>query len=279
MYYIQENDKLKMLEKLFSVVKIEDDNIIMPLKNNEFNDKTAYKLSQKTRKILNKTNCNKIILSKKIKEQELYVNYLYSYNYQIVDGKRLFKMLIFDVLEYVVNYQKKGVDKTKIVIMVNDISEYTIYVITKLIEKYKYIKIVTNHIEKLRKIERKIFEEKGIMISIGNNKRKALSNADIILNIDFPTELINRYNINSEAIIVNFNRKVIIKDKRFNGINIKDYEITWANCSINKKMDKFYTKDIYEAEHNFNIPIKDVLDKLKRDKVKIKKLIAQNMEI
>ena len=44
-------------------------------------------------------------------------------------------------------------------------------------------------------------------------------------------------------------------------------------------MDKFYTKDIYEAKHNFNIPIKDVLDKLKRDKVKIKKLIAQNMEI
>ena len=65
MYYIQENDKLKMLEKLFSVVKIEDDNIIMPLKNNEFNDKTAYKLSQKTRKILNKTNFNKIILRNK----------------------------------------------------------------------------------------------------------------------------------------------------------------------------------------------------------------------
>ena len=37
----------------------------------------------------------------------------------------------------------------------------------------------------------------------------------IILNIDFPQELINKYNVQDEAIIVNIKRKTKINKKRF----------------------------------------------------------------
>ena len=72
--------------------------------------------------------------------------------------------------------------------------------------------IVTNHIEKFKKLEDK-FMENGIMITIGNNKKKSLMKSKIILNIDFPNELINKYMIKDDAIIINVPGKAKINMK------------------------------------------------------------------
>lgn len=273
MYYICETDKPSKIAEFFSIVKLDNNHIILPIAKTNIDEKTSYKLAIKTKIILDKTNSKKIVLSKKIKEQTTYVNYLYSYNYEIVDGKWLFQVLIFDILEYVIKKLKIKKDDIKLGILVNDISDLAIYAIVELVKKYKNVKIVTNHINSFKNIEEKISEKYGILISVGNNKRKVLSKTNIILNLDFPTELINRFKINSESTIINFKGNVKIKDKRFNGLNINDYEIDWEE-QVNP--DKFYTKDLYEAIQYKNQPIEETLRKLKRDNIKIKKLIAQN---
>ena len=151
----------------------------------------------------------------------------------------------------------------------------TIYIINNLAKKYKDMKVVSNHIEKLKKIEEKVMENEGILIHISNNKRKVISNVDIVLNLDFPTELINRYRINNEAIIINFNGNVKIKDKRFNGLNINDYEIEWKNAPFEKEtINKFFMKDLYETEIYQKQPIEKILFQIKKDKIKIKELVA-----
>lgn len=269
MYYIKECDKPSKLLEFFNIVKLENDNIIIPITKTSLEEKIAYKLAIKTKNILDKTNSNKLVLSKKIKQQENYVNYLYSYNYEIVDGRWLFKMLFFDILEYVVEKLKIKEEDIKIGILVNDISDFAIYAIEKLVVKYKYVKIVTNHIERFKNIEEKILEKYGIFISVGNNKRKILSKTNIVFNFDFPTELINRYTINNMATIINFKGNVEIKDKRFNGLNINDYEIDWKS---NLLLEKFENKDVYESMQYKNRPIEDVLKKIRKDKVIIKYL-------
>lgn len=276
MYYICETDKPSKIAEFFSIVKLDNNHIILPIAKTNIDEKTSYKLAIKTKTILDKTNSKKIVLSKKIKEQTTYVNYLYSYNYEIVDGKWLFQVLIFDVLEYVIKKLKIKKEDIKLGILVNDISDLALYAIVELVKKYKNVKIVTNHINSFKNIEEKISEKYGILISVGNNKRKVLSKTNIILNLDFPTELINRFKINSESTIINFKGNVKIKDKRFNGLNINDYEIDWEE-QVNP--DKFYTKDLYEAIQYKNQPIEEILRKLKRDNIKIKKLIAQNTTI
>ena len=276
MYYICETDKPSKIAEFFSIVKLDNNHIILPITKTNIDEKTSYKLAIKTKTILSKTNSKKIVLSKKIKEQTSYVNYLYSYNYEIVDGKWLFQVLIFDVLEYVIKKLKIKKEDIKLGILVNDISDLALYAIVELVKKYKNVKIVTNHINSFKNIEEKISEKYGILISVGNNKRKVLSKTNIILNLDFPTELINRFKINSESTIINFKGNVKIKDKRFNGLNINDYEIDWEE-QVNP--DKFYTKDLYEAIQYKNQPIEETLRKLKRDNIKIKKLIAQNTTI
>ena len=276
MYYICETDKPSKIAEFFSIVKLDNNHIILPITKTNIDEKTSYKLAIKTKTILSKTNSKKIVLSKKIKEQTSYVNYLYSYNYEIVDGKWLFQVLIFDVLEYVIKKLKIKKEDIKLGILVNDISDLALYAIVELVKKYKNVKIVTNHINSFKNIEEKISEKYGILISVGNNKRKVLSKTNIILNLDFPTELINRYKINSESTIINFKGNVKIKDKRFNGLNINDYEIDWEE-QVNP--DKFYTKELYEAIQYKNQPIEETLRKLKRDNIKIKELIAQNTTI
>ena len=59
--------------------------------------------------------------------------------------------------------------------------------------------------------------------------------SQIILNIDFPKELINKYNINDDAIIVNVKGKIKINKKRYNGLNINNYEIDFRDDKKNNK--------------------------------------------
>lgn len=269
MYYIKEVDKPSKFAEFFHIVKLENDTIILPILGTSLDEKTAYKLAIKTKTILDKTNSKKLVLSKQIKQQEAYMSYLYSYNYEIVDGRWLFQMLLFDVLEYIIKKLKIKEEEIKIGILVNDISDLAIYAIEKLVTKYKYVKIVTNHINHFKNIEEKISEEQGIFINVGNNKRKILSKTNIILNLDFPTELINRYTIYNTATIINFKGNVKIKDKRFNGLNINDYEIDWKT---NPHLEKFEAKDIYEAIQYKNQPIEETFKKIKRDNVIIQHL-------
>ena len=152
MYYIKEADKPSKIAEWFHMVKLENDTITLPITETSLEEKTAYKLAIKAKTILDKTNSKKLVLSKKIKEQEIYVNYLYSYNYEIVDGKWLFQMLLFDVLDYVVKKMKIKEEDIKIGILVNDISDFAIYAIKKLVTKYKYVKVLVLPDEDIRRV-------------------------------------------------------------------------------------------------------------------------------
>ena len=116
------------------------------------------------------------------------------------------------------------------------------------------------------------------MITVTNNKKKSLSKSKIILNVDFPTELINKYNINDEAIIINLRGNVKINKKRFNGININDYEIEYEDkeCFDYDKKNKYKIAEIYEAKIYKKAPIKNIMENLEKDKVKIIKLRGVN---
>lgn len=279
MYYIEESDKLSKIEEWFNIIKLKNNRIILPNKKEE-NIKTDEIFAQKTKNILDKTASKKIILSKNIHKKNGYINYLYSYNYDIVDGKWLFKILMYDVLEYII--MKKNLDKeeTQVSIMVNDITEKDLYNIKKIITNFKKVNIITNHLEKFKNLEEK-YKDIGIVINVGNNKRKGILKSKIILNLDFPSELVNKYNIYDEAIIVNFQNNVKIKKKRYNGICINDYEIDVKNCNDFNFLDfeNYYKKELYEGISYKNQPIEEVLKKLKIDGVVIEKLVGVNNSI
>ncbi len=279
MYYIQDADKPNLICKLFQIILMTEDKIIIPIDNKtKISDKKAQKLAKKTKKILNKTMCKKIVISENIQEQESFVNLLHSYSFDIIEGKWLFEVLAGKVLDYIIIQKQMKKEETSISILVNNISENTLANLKQIVKEYKNVNIITNHIEKFKKLEEDILEESGIMITIGNNKKKGLYKSKIILNVDFPTELINMYNIDENAIIVNLKENVRIKKKRFNGISINDYEITFEGLEEldNDKRTKYKAYKIYEAGINKKQPFIEVIKKIEKDKVKITKLFGIN---
>ena len=132
--------------------------------------------------------------------------------------------------------------------------------------------------EKFKKIEEQMLEKDGIMITVGNNKRKGLSKSHIILNVDFSSKALHEYNIFENAIIVNLREKAVIYKKRFNGITINNYDITYRNIDNYDydKENKYKACEIYEAQVNKKQPFYEIMKKIKNDKVAITKLMGKN---
>lgn len=281
MYYVQEADKPNFIFRIFNIIQLKEDKIILPIDEKKISSRKAQKLAKKTKKILDKTISTKIVISEKIQKQKEYVNLLHTYSIELINGKWLFEVLSCKILEYILG--KKGIKKeeTKISILVNDLTENMLSNIRQIAKEYKRVNIITNHIEKFKKIEKQILEKDGIMITVGNNKKKGLYKSQLILNVDFPSELINQYNIYEEAIIVNVRGNVKIAQKRFNGISINDYDITFEKIDEfdYDKSTKYKACKIYEAQFNKKQPFQEVMKQIEKDKVRITKLVGVNSEI
>ncbi len=279
MYYIQETDKPVLIVRLFNLLEIIDDKIILPVSyGEEVDNKRINILAKKIKKILNKTSCKSVILSKYLKEKENFISLLNSYGIDVIDGKWLFSVISSKVVDYVSEKKKLKKEETNVSVLVNNNdSDYIIENIKNIIRTYKSVNIVTNNFGKFKKLEKNILEKEGIMVTITNNKKKSLMRSNIILNVDFTNEEINKYNIPEEAIIVNLKGNVDINKKRFNGININDYEISFENFEEfdYDKSKIYFQKDIYESLIYKKQPYEQIERKIKRDNLKVKELIGK----
>lgn len=267
MFYIEKCDKLNWLERKLNLIKMQENTIFLPIDKNT-NQKQIEKMAKKTNKIIQKySTSKKVVLSKEMYKEQKYINYLNTYGLLIQDGKWLFEILLPEITEYII--KKKKIENAKISIMINDLTDVEIENIKILSKKYKTINIVTNHIEKFKKIEKQLQENEGIIITITNNKKKSLIKSQIILNIDFPEEILNKYNIQDEATIINVRGNVKINKKRFNGLNINNYEIDFRDDKKDIKTlnNKFYLKDLYEAGIYKKQRLSDIKKKILEDKV------------
>ena len=111
---------------------------------------------------------------------------------------------------------------------------------------------MTNNINYFKPLKEKLWDEDGIIITLTNNKKKALSKSNIILNVDFSEEVINRYIIFDEAILINLEEEIKIRKKRFCGKIINDYKI---KPKENSELEAFLKKEEYE-----NFDIKDLTE-------------------
>ena len=268
------------IKKLFNIVEFSEDKgkttIILPLfKSNIIKDKKIIKIAKKINKKLYDNNIENVVLSNYLEENEILKQKLYCQNINILDGRYLFYSLIPEIVDYILKRQKKKLENGEITLLINDFTENNARIITYIAQSVKRVNIVTNHSNKFKKLEEYLYNELGIILNITNNKNKSLANAGLIINIDFPEEIINKYEINSNAIIVNIFNEIKIRAKRFNGVNINYYK---AYIPKKYKMEGFKDNLIYESsiyKYNYENARKDIIT----NKIKIKKLIGINGDI
>ena len=222
-----------------------------------------------------------MVLSKEYCENKNLINALNANDINIFDGRWLEKYLSIQILDYIVMQKGLKREETEIAATVNQITDLSITTIKILAKQYKRVTVVTNHIEKLRKIEKEIYDKEGILIVVSNNLKKSLLKTQIILNMDFNKELLNKYRINEEAIIINLEGDMKIEEKRFNGINVNDYEIEVGREEViwRQNMQNFRTKDLLEAVLYMKDTFDSICSKIRKNKVSIKELYGINGKI
>ena len=282
--------KLNKIKKIYrtlfgviSVSKIKDDVVlILPLYENKL-VKNIYekRMYNKLEKILYNFNIDTVVLSNELKNNGI-KNELYSQNMNILNGKTLFEIMIMETLEYISNKQNKKISDMEVTILSNNISKLLIENIIIIANNVKVVNIVTQNIDKFKKVEERIRERFGIVIRVMNNKRKSLAQSKIIINMDFPEEIINKYNINQFAIIININEKIRIYSKKFSGINISDYCIKVDSkelLDLDRMLKTYETKELYESILLKFSDLYSIRKKIEEDKAKITILYGNNAVI
>ena len=268
-YYIEKMDKHKIIG---GKIQFENDNIKI------YMDLEKGKNTQKLVKRLLLNEANNVVIDKELITCEKLINLLRANDIKIFDGKWLEKYLILDILEYIITRKQIIKAETEIAITVNEITDLLIEMIKILSKQYKKLTVVTNHIEKLRKIEKEIKEKEGILIILSNNKNKSLLKSQIIINMDFNQELINQYKIYEESIIINTEENIKIETIRFNGIVINDYEIEIGRKEFiwRDGIEKYRQRDLLEAELYVRDTFKNIRKKIQKNNIKIKELYGIN---
>ncbi len=157
--------------------------------------------------------------------------------------------------------------------LINDFTNINIQLIINIAKSVKRLNIITNHIDKCKRIDEYLYNEFGIILNVSNNLNKSLIKSEIIINIDFPSELINKYKIYDYAIIINISEKCKIISKRFNGININYYKLFIPKKYV---LQGFQNEIVYESLIYKEKDYETIVNKITKDKIKIKKLIGNN---
>lgn len=271
-FYIEKLDKHKFN---LCKIKIEKDNF--KIYANLEKERNIIKVIKK----LIKNGTTNVVLSKELCENRELINAINSSGIDIFDGRWLEKYLVFEILDYVIKQMGLKKEEIEFAITTNEITDISIEIIRTLATQYRRLTVVTNHIEKLKKIEKEIYEKHGVLIVISNNQKKSLLRPRIILNLDFNKEVLNRYKINEKAIIVNLEGNMKIESKRFNGININDYEIEVGKEEIiwRENAKKFKNKDLLEAIMYMKDSFNNIRNKISKNKISIKEVFGVNGKI
>mgnify|MGYP004612690181 FL=1 len=271
-YYLEKMDKPKFSIRKY---KIEEDNFVV------YADLNKEKNVSKIIKVMIKNDIEYVVLSKTLTENKNFINALNANNIKIFNGRWLEKYLTFEILEYIINQKAIKKEETEIAITTNEITDLTIETIKILSKQYKKLIVVTNHIEKLRRVEKELYDNDGILIIVANNIKKSLLKPQIILNLDFNMQVLNKYKINENAIIINVEGDMKIRSKRFSGININNYEIVVGREENiwRENMSVFEHKDLLEATLYIRDTFNNIRRKIMKNKVSIKELYGENGKI
>ncbi len=255
----KKNNKLLQSKKLFikywfytkfnilTETKYKKNKIIILYSDKNYKNNNFFK---KLNKIILKEN-NKVVLSNELCELVKTSKYqsIIDYLERQKQQKENFIIHIESVLSYVLKIQNRKIEEVNLYLLCNKHDLLYKYHIIDLTKKCKSINIITPSVEDFKSLEDAL-EEKGIFVTVSNNKRKGIIKANFIINIDFEQEEISKYNINRDAIILNISQYCILKLPGFEGIVINNARFIQKGKSLSRLLDRRFGK-IYDC--NFEI--------------------------
>lgn len=280
--YIKEN---KLGKKIFGGIEIGffDNNYIISVSNKE---KTRVK--KRLTKFILKQKIDTLVFSKDLEgefKEEICALLNDNFGIDVLNGKKLMELMDFDIVKYIIDIQQVDMKQEEIYIIFKKDNSLNLNFLKRFIENFRMTNVVTNDIERLKNVQDNLLEQDGILISVSNNKRKALKRAKYVLNMNLSKTELEKYKINRNAIIINIKENVRYEDVNFDGINVNYFEITLPDEYIEKFEqigENFDYVKLYESELVKDMQgksLEDIYTKIKSDEVRVDGLIGNNGKI
>lgn len=251
-------------------------------------DKYRKREKQKLVKYIQKLKIDAIVFSKDFEEKlKLEIcNMLSKTNVQILIGKKLMEFMEYEIVKYVLDKQNTNSKQEDVYIIFKKTDKLNLDFLKKFIENFRMVNIVTNDIEKLKRIQDNLLDDEGTLISVSNNKKKALKRAKYIVNINLNKEELNKYTVNRDAIIINIQENVKYDKTSFDGININYFDIQCPDefVEIFEQIgENFDIVQMYESmifrDNMHKTQLDNVYKRISEDGIQITGLIGNNGRI
>lgn len=280
----EKNIKKSRFFKLIDKIKRK----FVEIKEDKFEDKVLITIPDTENKTLNKfsnyieQNCiNRVCISNELLNNPVFMEFIKSKNVRIFDGRWLFKQLVPKIVDYIMLCKKDKIEYQEISILSKDINDIVVYNIKELSARVRILNIITENESKFRKLEKELYEQKGIILNMNNNYKKSLTKSDIIFNFDFSEEEINNYTLPKKSCIINLKEEITINSKAFEGINVSFYEIQMPRKYIKNLLylKDFNTSMLYESYIYKNTNPINIKTELIEDGINISFLNGKNGKI
>lgn len=260
-------------------IRIFDNNYVIAVSNKK---KDRKKVKEKLARIIKKLGIDAVVFSKEL-EGDFKNDICEMINIKVVDGKKLMEFMEYDIVKYVLDKQNADTKKEDIYIVFKRDSNLNLDFLKRFLENFRLVNIVTNDVDKLKNIQDNLLDNEGILISVSNNKRKALKRAKYILNINLTKEELEKYRINREAIIVNIGENVKYDEPCFDGVNINYFKISCPDEYLERFEQvgsQFNLAQMYESillqDRVDKTKLEAVYSRIREDNIKIVELIGNN---
>lgn len=225
-------------------------------------------------------------------------------NINILTGKKIMKYMQYEILEYILKAQNKKIIEEDVYFLIKKESSLDLSFLGRFIQNAKTVNVVTDDIERFKKVQENIYEKENILISVSNNKNKALKRAKYIFNVNMKEKDLNKLKMNRDVILIHLENYIKYCKGGFEGINVNTIKLKIPDEYIEEfeKIDenvfeKFELIKLYEAKVLQNIHRRlnktmiqlesnicnmqyDIANEIiKKDNTKIVKLIGTSGEI
>ena len=203
---------------------------------------------------------------------------------KMINGKKLMEYMSFDIIKYILEKQKHNIKQEDIYIIFKKDNSLNLNFLVRFIENFRMTNVVTNDITRLKNVQDNLINNENILISVSNNKKKALKRAKYVLNVNLTTEDLEKYNINRNAIIINIRENVKYNKPGFEGVNVNYFDIILPD-ELEEKFEQignnFDLVKLYESvllTENLH-KLDEVHEKIATDEIKITNIIGLNGSI
>lgn len=218
-------------------------------------EKKMDKILRNLLKQIRKAKVDTVVFSEECIRSTLYFKmeaFLNENGSNILTGKRLMHYMNYEILEYILTVQKTTMKQEEVFFLIKKDDSLNLQFLSRFIENCKMVNIVTNDIERFKRVQDNLYQKENILISVSNNKSKSLKRARYILNVNMEKKDIEKFKINRDAIIINFKTSIQYDNPVFDGININYFQIRMPDEYIEQleqinEWDDFDTTRLYEA--------------------------------